>query len=223
MTTTSNVSSSTLSDLGLSLQTATGSDSGELGQADFLELMTAQLQNQDPLNPLDNTDFLAQLAQFSTVQGIQTMNDSMTALTESLTSDQALQAASLVGHDVMVVSDVGYLPSGDTMDGAVYLSSSGDVTVEITDEAGQVIRTLDLGSQSAGLVDFSWDGLDADGDAVAEGTYNISARVTQGNTQSSATTLVSAAVRSVALNSDGLELELEGLSNVSFDDVYRIL
>ncbi|TJY62876.1 flagellar hook assembly protein FlgD [Sinimarinibacterium sp. CAU 1509] len=213
--------SSTFSDLGLTLQSNSGKK--ELGQQDFLALMTAQLQNQDPMNPMDNADFLGQLAQFSTVQGIQTMNDSLSNLTASLTSDQALQAASLVGHDVMVLSDTGYLPTDGNLRGGVYTSASGEVSVDVLDASGQVVDTVNLGTQPAGLVDFEWDGFNAGGERMAEGNYSLSARLTQGSTQIAVPTLVISSVNSVALNSGGLELELQGLPSVNFDDVYKIL
>jgi flagellar basal-body rod modification protein FlgD len=214
-------SGSTFADLGLTLQS--NSESKELGQDDFLALMTAQLQNQDPMNPLDNADFLGQLAQFSTVQGIQTMNDSISALSAALTSDQALQAASLVGHDVMVLSDTGYLPTEGALRGGVYTGASGEVAVDVLDASGEVIKTIDLGTQSAGLVNFEWDGLDSNGQRMPEGSYSLEARLTDGSAQVAVPTLVIANVNSVALNSDGLELELQGLSSVNFDDVYKIL
>jgi len=218
---TASSSSSTFADLGLTLKSNT--ESKELGQQDFLALMTAQLQNQDPMNPLDNADFLGQLAQFSTVQGIQTMNDSISSLSAALTSDQALQAASLVGHDVMVLSDTGYLPADASLRGGVYTGASGEVAVDVLNASGEVIKTLDLGTQAAGMVNFEWDGLDSNGQRMPEGSYSLEARLTDGTTQVAVPTLVIANVNSVALNSDGLELELQGLSSVNFDDVYKIL
>lgn len=209
--------------LGLGLTQNDDGKSSALGQDAFLKLLTTQLQNQNPLNPTDNTEFLGQLAQISTVSGIQSLNDSFGGLASSLSSYQTLQAAQLVGHDVLVPSSAGYLPDGGTLDGAVATSDSGTVQVDVLDASGRVVRTLDLGEQAAGIVDFSWDGTDGSGAAMPAGTYELQARLVQSGGDTALTTYAQSRVQSVQLGSDGLTLDLQGLGAFALADVAQIL
>lgn len=198
----------------------------ELGQEDFLTLMITQFRNQDPFEPMDNGDFLGQLAQFGTVNGIEQLNDSMSGLTGSIQNDQALQAANLVGHSVLAAIDVGYLPEGGFMAGAVELNSSvSNVQVEITDVSGQVVQRLELGEHQAGLARFEWDGRDLNGDPADSGHYQISTRVVRGVNFESAETLMESSIESVSLGrfGEGLTLNLLGGDTLSLSQVRRIL
>ncbi|NGY04405.1 flagellar hook assembly protein FlgD [Solimonas terrae] len=224
MSTSAVDSSNPYAALGLAVNKTSDSKSGNaLGEDAFLKLLTTQLQNQNPLNPTDNTEFLGQLAQISTVSGVQSLNDSFAALSSSLTSSQTLQAAQLVGHNVLVPSSAGYLPGGGTLDGAVVPTGSGTVQVDVVDASGQVVRTLDLGQQSAGVVKFSWDGTDSKGTTLEPGTYKLQARLTQGDTQTALDTYASSTVQSVQLGSDGLTLDLQGIGAFALSDVAQIL
>ena len=209
-------------DLGLALQ-APSTKKQELGQAEFLRLMTTQLQNQDPFKPMESGEFLSQIAQFSTVSGIQQLNDAFGGLSSSLTANQTLQAAQLVGRGVLVPSDRGWLPESGELRGAATLPASGTLNVEIVDASGQVVRRLDLGTQPAGTRHFSWDGLDANGDRLPAGSYTLRARSGDGTSQIALDTLAVGQVRSVALGTGGLSLELEGLAPVALADVQQIL
>lgn len=209
-------------ELGLALKTPEN-DRTELGQQDFLRLMTTQLQYQDPFKPMESGEFLGQMAQFSTVSGIQSMQESLATLSTALTSSQSLQAAALVGHGVMVPGDSGYLFGEDGLVGAVNLESAGRVSVEITDGAGQVVRRLDLGEQPAGEARFSWDGLDAEGEAMPEGSYGLKATVTDASGSTAASTQALALVQSVSLGSQGVTLNLYGMDPVSLAEVREIL
>lgn len=211
----------TYNDLGLSLQQPVAQQS--LGQEDFLRLMTTQLQNQDPFKPMENGEFLGQMAQFSTVSGIQELQSSFSTLASSLAANQTLQAASLVGRSVMVPSESGWLPEGGELRGAAALPSSGELAVEIVDASGTVVRNLDLGAQSAGITSFAWDGLDNAGAPAAEGRYTMRARLVQGNAQTSLETLAVGQVQSVGLSRDGLTLELLGLDPAPLADILQIL
>jgi len=198
----------------------------ELGQEDFLTLMITQFRNQDPFEPMDNGDFLGQLAQFGTVNGIEQLNSSFAGLTGSIQNDQALQAANLVGHSVLAGTDVGFLPEGGRLAGAVELNSSvSNIQVEITDDSGQVIRRLELGEHQRGLARFEWDGRDLNGDPVAEGHYQISTRVVRGANFESVQTLVESSIESVSLGrfGEGLTLNLQGGDTLSLNQVRRIL
>ena len=197
----------------------------ELGQEEFLELMTTQLQNQDPLKPMENGDFLAQIAQFSTVEGIGDLNENFSALSESLVSSQALQATNLVGRRVLAPTGVASLAQGGSIRGSLELpAASGEVVVNVYDQSGQVIRRLEMGSQAAGSADFQWDGLKNDGTFAAPGNYFISAEANIDGQFESVETLLASEVRSVTLsNSGGLLLDLDGIGSLDFSEVRQIL
>ena len=198
----------------------------ELGQEDFLKLMTTQFQNQDPFEPLDNGEFLGQLAQFSTVNGISSLNDSFAALKDSLQGEQVLQAANLVGHSVLAANDVGHLDAEGNISGAVDLrSSASNVEVEITDANGQLVRRLDLGEQPPGMARFVWDGRDANGDRADSGHYLVTTRVVRGAQTESAETLLESKIESVTLGQfgQGMTLNLPGGTTMSLSQVRRIL
>lgn len=207
------------------LTTQESQKSDSLGQEDFLKLMTTQLENQDPMKPMENGDFLAQIAQFSTVQGIGDLNDNFSALSASLVSNQALQASNLVGHKVLAPTGVAALSSGGSISGSVELpNASGDVVVNVRDQSGQIIRRLELGSQAAGSVDFKWDGLKDDGKYADPGSYFLSAEASVDGQYQSVDTLLASDVRSVTLsNSGGLLLDLDGIGSVDFSEVRQIL
>ena len=197
----------------------------DLGQEQFLELMTAQLQNQDPLKPMESGDFLGQIAQFSTVEGIGDLNDAFAGLSQSLVSNQALQATSLVGRKVLAPTGVAALSQGGSISGNVELpAASGELVVNVYDQAGQVVRRLELGSQPAGPVEFQWDGLKNDGQFASPGTYFISAEASMDGQFESVETLLASEVRSVTLsNSGGLLLDLDGIGSLDFSEVRQIL
>lgn len=219
---TTAVGTNPYSDLGLSLKTA-DKKAESLGQADFLKLMTTQLQNQDPLKPLESNEFLGQIAQFSTVSGIQGLQDSFTSLSSSLTSSQSLQASGLVGHGVLYPSKTGYLDGEAGLSGGVDVPSGGQVAVEIVDASGAVVRRLDYGTQPAGTSYFNWDGKDAGGNTLPSGSHGIRATITRNGATESATTLAAGLVQSVSLGSNGLSLNLAGLGAVPFGSVRQII
>ena len=192
-----------------------------LGQADFMRLKTEQLANQDPLKPLSNSEFVAQLAQFSTVQGISDLNTTVNGFTASLTGDQVLKGASLVGHSVVVPSESLALPASGNATGLVMSPGAGKVTFEITDASGVVVDTIE--ADATGETAFSWDGVKANGERAPEGTYSIKATHTATDgTATALNTYVDATVDSVTIGSDGLYLNLPGLGTAPLDYVLRI-
>ncbi|MGH8194579.1 MAG: flagellar hook assembly protein FlgD [Woeseiaceae bacterium] len=198
----------------------------ELGQQDFLTLMITQFRNQDPFEPMDNGDFLGQLAQFGTVNGIEQLNSAFAGLSSSIQSEQVLQAANLVGRSVLASSDTGYLGTDGTLSGAVELpASAGNVQIEISDASGQLVRRLELGAHEAGLATFTWDGRDASQEPVAPGHYRVTAQVVRGTEVESAETLLNATIESVNLGQfgQGMTLNLPGGETLSVDQVRRIL
>lgn len=213
-------------DAGLNAPPPASRSRTELGQEDFLTLMITQFKNQDPFEPMSNGDFLGQLAQFSTVNGIESLNTGFAGLAESLQSDQLLQAASLVGRSVLAGMGAVSVESGDKVKGAVELdASASQVEIEITSAAGELVRRIDLGQQNAGLVRFTWDGRDGERDDVPDGQYFITARVTRGGRVESAEALIEAQIESVSLGSvgQGMSLNLEGGDTLSVGQVRRII
>ena len=197
-----------------------------LGQSDFLTLMITQFQNQDPFEPMDNGEFLGQLAQFSTVNGIESLNDSFTGLSGSMQDNQALQAAGLVGHRVLAVTDIGHLGDTGSLKGAIELeSSASEVQIDITDQNGALVQRLNLGQQPPGLVNFTWDGTDAKGDRAGTGHYQVSARVVRGTNIESAATVIESQIESVTLGQfgGGMSLNLEGGQSMPLGQVYQII
>jgi flagellar basal-body rod modification protein FlgD len=199
---------------------------GTLGGTDFLTLMLAQLQNQDPTSPVDSNTFLTQLAQLSEVQGITSLNTNFSTLSNSLTSNQALQASSLLGHQAMVNSSTATLAAGATVTGAVNVpQNTSQVTLSISDSSGALVSQINLGAQSAGLANFSWNGTMGNGSQAPAGTYTLTAQyagATSGST--AATTLVNGTVESVSMGagSTGLTLNVSGVGSVPFSSVQQI-
>lgn len=215
-----------LARIGLAAPPPADNTRGDLGQGDFLMLMIAQFRNQDPFEPLDNGEFLGQLAQFGTVDGINRLNSAFFDLSQTLYTDQALQAANLVGHTVLAVHDRGYLPEEGDLSGAVELSFSAEnVQVDIMDSSGQLIRRMELGQQPAGLLEFQWDGMTDGRERASAGNYTISARVIRGLNVESVETLVKAEIDSVNLGrfGQGMTLNLAGGEVLSMSQVRRIL
>ncbi len=198
----------------------------ELGQSDFLTLMITQFKNQDPFKPMENGEFLGQLAQFSTVSGISSLNSSFAGLRESIAGEQALQAANLVGHDVLAVTDVGYLGAGQSIKGVIELDSSASaVQIDILDESGDLLQTLNLGEQPAGVAHFSWDGRNKTGELMQPGQYQFKARVVRGSQVESAVTAIQSSIERVTLGQFGGEmlLNLTGGGVLSLRQVYQII
>lgn len=198
----------------------------ELGQEDFLTLMITQFRNQDPFEPMDNGEFLGQLAQFSTVSGIDSLNGAFAGLAGALRDEQALQAANLVGRTVLAETDVAYFNGDGSVGGAVNLGSAAtNVQVDITDESGQLVQRLDLGEREAGTVQFEWDGRNSDGEIVEPGHYRISSRVIRGTNIESVSSYVRADIESVTLGEFGgsMTLNIAGGDSLSLAQVYQII
>jgi flagellar basal-body rod modification protein FlgD len=197
-----------------------------LGGADFLTLMLAQLKNQDPTSPVDSNEFLSQLASLSEVQGITQLNSQFSTLSSSLVSNQALQASSLLGHQALVASSTVSLASaGATVNGAVNVpQTSSGVVVNVKNSAGVLVDQINLGAQSAGLANFSWNGETSSGSKAPAGTYSLSAQVSGVSGGTAVTTLVSGTIDSVTMGSGstGMTLNISGLGSVPFSSVQQI-
>lgn len=189
----------------------------------FLKLLTAQLKNQDPLNPMDNSQMTSQMAQISTVDGIERLNATLQSLVTSSANSQALQAAALVGHGVLVPGNSIELASGSSAYGGIDLASDADsVTVSVNDSSGLLVRTLDLGAVKAGSHTFTWDGTANDGTAAAAGNYTFTVSAKQGTSTVDTTALLLGLVSSVTQSSSGLSLNV-GQQAFTMADVRQIL
>jgi flagellar basal-body rod modification protein FlgD len=192
-------------------------------QNNFLTLLTTQLQNQDPLNPMDNSQVTSQLAQISTVSGIDKLNTTIQQMTQSFLAAQQVQASALIGHGILSGGSSLSLQSSSAA-GGVNLDQAADrVTVKILGANGQVVRTLNLGSATQGVTDFTWDGLRDDGTHAPDGAYTFQVTAVQGSKQVNAQPLALGLVQSVTLGSQGVVLNAAGLGSVSLADVKQIL
>ena len=196
----------------------------DLGLNTFLKLMVTQLNNQDPFKPMENGDFLAQIAQFGSVTGLEQLNQNFESLAATITSGQALQAGSLVGREVLAPVDTGYLATGGSLRGQVVLGqSSPQVTVRITDQVGQLVREMPMGSAPPGPFTFNWDGMTDLGSFAPPGRYTVSVEAIQNDSSVDLQTKLFAGVESVNLNGrDGLTLNLRGLGPIAFNNVQEI-
>jgi flagellar basal-body rod modification protein FlgD len=225
MTTTSSIGGTGFGGLGLDPPSDATRDRKALGQAEFFELLVAQLQNQDPLKPLDSNEFLGQVAQFTAVNGIQEMQRSFADLASALGSSQALQASTLVGREVQLSSPVGYLAGEGGLEGSVRLPQSTQaLTVTVQAPDGRLVRQMTLGAHEAGEVAFSWDGVTDAGQRARPGVYSIAATVKVEGETLALETLVSARVDSVTLGRAGAEMQLNlaGLGSVPLSQVDQI-
>ncbi|MEQ9728044.1 flagellar hook assembly protein FlgD [Pseudomonas sp. WHRI 8822A] len=195
----------------------------ELGKDQFLNLLVAQLNNQNPLEPQGNGEFIAQLAQFSTVEGVEKLNSSMETILSGYQSSQALQASSLVGRKVIVPVDKAVVDTSESFKASAVLpTSSSNVYVNVYDSAGTVVNRINLGEQQAGNVSFIWDGKDSSGNVMKPGTYKFEAQATYGNETKALYTLLPANVDSVTLGGNELMLNLAGIGNVPLSQVQVI-
>ena len=195
----------------------------ELGKNEFLNLLVAQLNNQNPLEPQGNGEFIAQLAQFSQVEGIEKLNTSMGSMLSSFQSSQALQASSLVGRKVIVPSDKAVVDTSESFKASTVLpASSSNVYVNVYNSAGTLVTRLNLGEQAAGNVSFIWDGKDSSGNVAPPGTYKFEAQATYGSETKGLYTMLPANVDSVTLGGNELMLNLAGLGSVPLSQVQVI-
>ena len=217
-----NATGSVLDQYQLKTESKTNKD---LGKNEFLNLLVAQLNNQDPLSPQENGEFIAQLAQFSQVEGIEKLNTSMGSLLSGYQSSQALQASSLVGRKVIVPTEKAVVDTSETFKGSLVLPvTSSNVYVNVYDSAGKAVSRVNLGQQAAGNVSFMWDGKDSSGNLLPPGTYKFEAQATYADGTKGLYTLLPANVDSVALGQNGgeMKLNLAGIGSVPLSQVQII-
>ena len=200
-----------------------GSD--ELGKDAFLELMITQMKNQNPLEPQGNSEFVAQLAQFSSLEGITNLNKTVETLAGGLQSSQALQASALVGRTVKVESETAYLAKDNYIYGTVDLPySTSGLRINVYDSKGELVFQEDMGDQAAGEVVFAWDGKLENGTTVEPGTYKFEAIATHDGKPEQVTTYLSANVNSVTIGANqAIELNISGHGPMSINEIKEIL
>lgn len=215
--------------LGLS-STATAARSrmgrSDLTQADFMRLMTEQLKNQDPLKPLSNAEFVSQMAQMSTAQGVGDLRGALNSMAQAFNGDQALRGAALIGRRVLVETDrLGLVAAADgglRAEGVAAAPAAGLLSIEISNANGVLVRRLQVQAQGAGDVAFTWDGTDGNGQAVPPGTYRMRAVFGEGRQTQAVGTAALAPVESVTLDAQGLFLNLSGLGAAPLSAIRRI-
>ena len=191
---------------------------------DFLTLMTAQLQNQDPLNPTDSNQFLSQLSELSTVEGISQLNTSMTSLSNSMLSSQALTSASLVGQGILTAASSATYASGTPLSGAVQVPAGASaVVLTISNAAGAMVDQISVPA-TAGLQTFSWNGTSSNGQPAPSGVYAVSATAQVAGATQAASTLLNGTVSSVTLGAPGASptLNTPQLGPIALSDVQQI-
>jgi len=202
------------------LSAGSGSDSEQR----FLKLLVTQLNNQDPLNPLDNAQLTSQLAQMSTVSGIEKLNSAFAAMLAQTGASQVLQSASLIGRTVLVPGAGLALKKGAETPFAVDMAQAADsVKVSITNAAGDTVRSFDMGALPQGVKTLSWDGLNDAGGALPEGSYTVNVAAATGDAKVAASTLTYAGVASVSQGPAGVALELASGAKATLADVRLIL
>jgi flagellar basal-body rod modification protein FlgD len=196
---------------------------GSLGQSDFLKLMTTQLMNQDPMAPMENGEFLGQMAQFSTVSGIQSLQASFEKLATALQTNRVLEASTMVGKKVLVEADRAELSSdGAGLKGVVEVPEGvSTVQLSLRDAKGAVVQQLSLEAQQPGSLDFSWDGRLQDGTPAPAGSYTVSAMALVNGQNTQLTTRLALPVVSASIADDGVVLNTSK-GSVHLADVTRI-
>lgn len=225
MTTVQNTTTSTQSAIyeALNGTASTSSNSSTKSGDRFLTLLTTQLKNQDPLNPMDNAEMTSQLAQINMVDGITKLNTTLQSLVTNATESEALQAAELVGHGVLVPGTGLTLEKGVALGGVEVSEAADKVKVTIKNGNGLVVRTLDLGAMEAGSEIFQWDGKNDASETVANGRYTVSVSATRGEGTVVADALELGVVSSVARTSQGAQLNVGTLGAYKLTDIRQII
>lgn len=207
------------------VKVADGSEQ-RLSQEDFFAMLTEQLSNQDPTKPVDNDQMVAQMTSFSMAEGISQLNERFETFASSMTSNQALQASSLIGQNVLVQGNIGYMDqTGAGFSGVVVNDQTvQNMKITIQNQYGEVVRTIDAGTQAKGNIQFEWDGTDARGNEMPPGQYVVTATGEVNGEGTQIATAMNRHVGSVSLagSSQGVILNLDGDVSISLDDVIQI-
>jgi len=197
----------------------------KLQQEDFFALLSQQLAYQDPFKPVDNSEMIAQMASFTTAEGITTMGTEFAGMKEVLSSSQALEASSLVGKKVLIPSNQGHLAETGDLSGSINSKTGAYSTVvSVTNSGGEVVRSIEIGDIGAGNKRFSWDGLDGEGNRLPEDTYTLKANGTVNGKGEELMVATYAHVQSVSLGGGqaGVHLNLQGLGGIKLSEAIEV-
>ncbi len=202
---------------------ASGAQETKKMSTDFMTMLVAQMKYQDPTKPVDSAQMTSQLAQISTVDGINKLNTSMSALAASLSSNQALQASSLIGKHVMAPGNGVELSGGQSQFGVQLDTAADSVKVNILNAAGQVVNTMSLGGHEAGMMPVTWNGTSSNATKLPDGHYSFQVAAVSGGQPVGATGMEYAAVQSVSNSTSGVLLNLSNNKSVGAGAVQQIL
>ncbi len=220
------ITNSMSNDLLATMNPAAAASAGGAADAQnrFMTLLVTQMKNQDPLNPLDNAQVTSQLAQLSTVTGIDKLNDTMKAMMDSLSGAQSLQAATMIGRGVLVPGSAVTLSGGKSVYGIELSGPADKVQATISDGAGNPVRIIDLGARPQGTQALAWDGLLAGGGMAPDGQYQLTVTAVRGGQPVASQPLTFGEVLSVSTGSGGAKLNLGGSRPpAALSDVRQIL
>ncbi len=195
----------------------------EQQQSQFLTLLVAQMRNQDPLNPMDNYQMTSQFAQLNMVSGINQLNKTLSSLVSNQQVGDSLKAANLIGHEVMVATNKVQLAGGVGQMGMDLSQDADNVKINIQDGSGNIIRTLDLGQQAAGIQKFVWDGSTDNGLSAIEGNYSFDIKASNNNTPVSATALATGNVGNVSMSGGVVKANVSPWGQIALSDIREIL
>lgn len=201
----------------------TAATAAEETQNRFLTLLVTQMRNQDPLNPMDNAQVTSQMAQLSTVTGIDKLNVTLQALQGSYQSSQTLQAASMIGHGVLAPGSGVQLTGGRAILGVELASPADSVEVKIRNAAGVVVHTMNLGGKDAGTIPLAWDGRTDSGAAAPDGAYRFEVTAKRDGKAVTSTALAFGEVTSVSTGAQGVKLNVSDGGSINLADVRQIL
>lgn len=199
----------------------------DLDRNAFLRLFTTQLQNQNPLDPMKNEAFVAQLAQFSSLEATTRMSDSLDQFVTSQSTERVMRGASLIGKNVFVSGATVSQSGGQPIEGMLNLEGMADsVMLQVVDRnTGQIVNAMDLGPQMAGEVEFTWNGGNFEGEAAPAGDYVFLAEMAQGEAKKQVPVLAEAKVKGVSWNDEigQVLLEIADGQSVPLSEIKRIL
>lgn len=198
------------------------SNTNQTASQSFMKMLIAQLQNQDPTSPMDNAQMTSQLAQLSTVDGINQLNSTMSSLISNTQSSMAYQAANLIGHNVLISSNETTLSNGQALFGIQLPSAADNVNINIKNNANQTVRVLTLGPQAAGSTSSSWNGKDGNGNTLADGKYTFQVVATSAGQPMAATGTNVAKVTSISQSGSNVMLNLDNLTAVNATSLLQI-
>jgi flagellar basal-body rod modification protein FlgD len=189
----------------------------------FLKLLVAQMRNQDPLNPLDNAQVTSQLAQISTVSGIDRLNATLQTLAAGFAANQGLQAAGMIGRGVLAPGSTLTMENGAAIGGVDLPQPVDRLIVTIRDGSGTALHSMDLGPMPEGVLAFQWDGVTDSGARAVDGKYSFSVSAQQGDRKVDPVTLSFGRVRSISPESGGVVLDVSGLGMIGLPEIRQIL